>query len=334
MRENGKLRWYRVYSPSVHGTGGVFLIDPMDVLTLFPVRKSRKQKERFQAAVRTYAEKLGYQVKIEPGGFGVRNIVIGNPECAEYLITAHYDTCAALPFPNLITPCSLLLFLGWQLLLVLVLCVPVGILGGLVGYALNNSDLAVFAAYVLLLAEVAMMLVGPANRQNANDNTSGVVAVLETARALPRELRDRACFVLFDLEEAGLLGSASYRKTHREQTERQIVLNLDCVGEGDEILLFPTKKSKKRQEQMTLLRSCCKTSGRKSLSLREKGFSIYPSDQGNFPFGVGIAAFCRSKWAGLYLARIHTAKDRILDENNVALLRDFLITVVAERKKG
>ena len=57
----------------------------------------------------------------------------------------------------------------------------------------------------------------------------------------------------------------------------------------------------------------------------EKGFAIYPSDQKHFPYGVGIAAFRRKKGIGLYVDRIHTWRDTILEEENVDYLRDALL---------
>ena len=48
-----------------------------------------------------------------------------------------------------------------------------------------------------------------------------------------------------------------------------------------------------------------------------------------FPMGVGIAALHRSEWAGLYLGRIHTNRDTILEQENVNLLRELLIRVVS-----
>ena len=44
--------------------------------------------------------------------------------------------------------------------------------------------------------------------------------------------------------------------------------------------------------------------------------------------GVGIAAFRRSKWAGLYCDKIHTKKDTVLEENNVSFLRDRMISLI------
>ena len=79
---------------------------------------------------------------------------------------------------------------------------------------------------------------------------------------------------------------------------------------------------------MEALRTACGQFGTKSVALQEKGFSIYPSDQANFPYGVGIAAFRRNKWAGLYCSRIHTHKDTILEEENVNILREQMIKIL------
>ena len=302
--------------------------NPMAVLNAFPVRKNKKQKQSFRDAVQSYGEGLGYAVNVEKGSFGAKNVVIGNPETAKYLVTAHYDTPARLPFPNLITPCNFWAFIAYQLFVVAFIFAMVGIVGAAVYLLSKDSFLGYWSGYMSVWVFLVLMMVGPANKSNANDNTSGVVTVLETARSLPAELREQVCFVLFDLEEAGLIGSASYVSAHKKQIKDQIVLNCDCVGDGDEVMLFPNKKTKQDTSQMDALRSICGEGEGKSLALREKGFAYYPSDQKNFPFGVGIAAFRRSKWAGLYCGRIHTRRDTVLDEKNVSFLRDRLIQLI------
>ena len=55
---------------------------PMEVLELFPVRKNKKQKQAFRDAVQSYAAGMGYDVRIEKGSMGARNVVIGNPDTA------------------------------------------------------------------------------------------------------------------------------------------------------------------------------------------------------------------------------------------------------------
>ena len=301
---------------------------PMDVLRDFPVRKSKKQKQAFRDAVQSYLNTIGYDSAIEKGSMGAKNIVIGNPETAKYLVTAHYDTPAGLLVPNLITPCNAFTFILYQFLVVgLFLLAAVGV-GVLIGLLFDSAEVAGAAGGVIYWVMLIAMLVGPANKNNANDNTSGVVTVLETAGSMPESYRDKVCFVLFDLEEAGLIGSSSYQKAHKNQTRDQIVLNLDCVGDGNEIMMFPNKKLKKNAEKMEQLRSITGTWGEKSIAIREKGFAYYPSDQKNFPYGVGIAAFNRSSWAGLYCSRIHTKKDTVLEETNLNILRAAIVSLI------
>lgn len=303
------------------------LTTPMDIPAQFPVRKSKRQKQVFRDAVQAYVGSLGYESRVEKGSFGSRNLVIGDPEAAEYLITAHYDTCARLPFPNLITPCNFTVFLLYQLLVTAIIFLVSLLLGIAVGWLLASPEAGFLVWYALLMACIVLMLAGPANPSNANDNSSGVAAVLETARTLPESHRSRVCFVLFDLEEAGLIGSAAYRKAHKKATDNQIVLNLDCVGDGDCLTLFPTRKLKKDRKKLTSLYCACGYFGEKSILVREKGFSVYPSDRANFPFGVGICALRKGRF-GLYISRIHTKKDTVLEQTNVNLLRAALITLV------
>lgn len=301
---------------------------PMDAAKMFPVRKTKKQKQAFRDEVIPWLEGLGYGVQVEEGSFHSRNLVAGDPKSAKYLVTAHYDTCARLPFPNLITPCNFWTFLLYQLFVCLALILPAAAVGGLAGGLLHSFDVGYLLFMVILWTLIITMLIGPANPSNANDNTSGVVTLLEIARSLPEANRKDVCFVLFDLEEAGLIGSASYQKKHKAETAGQLVLNLDCVGEGDSLYFFPNGKLKKDAQRMKALESLAGTYGKKTLSVRTGGFACYPSDQANFPLGVGICALNRGK-LGLYLSRIHTPRDTLLDETNVNILRAALITLMS-----
>lgn len=316
----------------------------MDVLNHFPVRKTKKQKLAFRLAVCDYAVSLGYPVTVEKGSFGSHNVVIGNPERARYLVTAHYDTCAKLPVPNILTPCSLVGFLGYQVILFLVMlvcsfilavgeCLLIGTVCAIAGDNILEAILLSLAVFLPVLTPLNLIPVmyfftcGPANQHNANDNTSGVVTLLEIARTMPENQRNKVCFVLFDLEEAGLIGSSSYRKKHRKQTDHQIILNLDCVGDGDHLMMFPTKALKKDRRKCVSLYKACGYFGKKSLIVHEKGFGIYPSDQMNFPYGVGICALQKSK-LGLYVGRIHTTRDTVLEESNINILRAALTSYI------
>lgn len=293
---------------------------PMDVLAQYPVRKSRKQKASFRQDVIAYAEGLGYAVTEEKGSFGSRNLVIGDPGKAKNLVTAHYDTCARLPFPNLITPCNFWGFLGYQLFTLAIMFGVLALIGFCVNLATGSFQTAYIVSYICLWLLLIAMLIGPSNPSNANDNTSGVVAVLELMGRLPQEKREGVCFVLFDLEETGLMGSSSYASKHKEQIQNQMVWNLDCIGDGEEIWVFPTRKLRKNPRKLEAVRGLCGMEDEKTIALRDKGFYVYPSDQSNFPYAVGIAAFHRNRYGMLYMSKIHTPRDTSLDEKNVSIL--------------
>lgn len=70
------------------GVKKVKINTPMDVRKLFPVRKSKQQKQAFRDAVQEYLEGLGYSVSVEQGSCRSRNLVAGDPNGAKYLVTA------------------------------------------------------------------------------------------------------------------------------------------------------------------------------------------------------------------------------------------------------
>lgn len=304
------------------------LTTPMDILTAYPVRKSKKQRQAFREDVQALVKGWGYETQVEKGSFGARNLIIGDPEKAEYLVTAHYDTCAWLPFPNLVTPFNFFTFMVIQMVVAAIMILGTMVLT-LCAMLWTDDPVLTYDVWVLVLwTSLILMYVGPANKHNANDNTSGVVTLLEIARSLPQNQRGKVCFVLFDLEEAGLWGSASYGKKHKKQLKNQLAINLDCVGDGDEIFFFPNGRLKRKKERLAPLERAVGVYGEKSIAIHKKGFGFNPSDHINLFYGVGAVAL-RKNWLCRYLGRIHTGRDTVLDQTNVNLLRSAIISVIA-----
>ena len=292
------------------------------VLTAYEVRKTKGQKEAFRAFLCRELGKLGYEPRVESGRSLVtsHNVVAGDPEKARVLLTAHYDTCAVLPFPNFITPRNLPVFLLYQLAVAAVIF----ILAIAVEVALIMAfDPPLWAALLAMYAALAFciwwMLAGKANRHTANDNTSGVIALLEMAAALPPEDRDAVCFVWFDNEEKGLFGSSAFAGAHRRVRADTLTLNFDCVGDGDYLQFFPSGVVKKDSETVALLESAFLSEGKKVVEV-VRGLGLYPSDQARFRRGVGVAALKKAPLIGYYMDRIHTRRDTVLEEDNVQLL--------------
>lgn len=296
------------------------------ILETYQIRKSAKQKAAFRAFLCDHLRAMGYEVKIE--GKSSKNIVVGDPEKAKVIYTAHYDTCPVLPFPNFITPRNFFWYLVYQILI----CVPVLLLaaGAEVGTMLLWEKLtgemcplplAFAAMYAVLLFFIWWIYAGPANRHTVNDNTSGVLTLVEIAQRLPEELRSEVCLIFFDNEEKGLLGSAAFAKKHKAVRKKALVVNFDCVSDGDSIQFFPSKMLKKKGgDLLDKLEQSFVPAGEKTVEV-VRSFGFYPSDQAKFKQGVGVCALKKSRVFGWYMDRIHTKKDTVLMEENIHLLR-------------
>ncbi len=280
------------------------------------VRKTKAQKLSFIEFMQSRLPGL----TVEEGGWPhCRNLVMGDPDSADVIFTAHYDTCARLPFPNFITPKNLLIFLLYQLLIL----IPFFAAAGLLAWILIM--LGVFALLAVILCWFAFItlilyafIFGPANPHTVNDNTSGVVTLCELIDALSEEERLRCAFVFFDHEETGLFGSAYFRSRHKKATKDRLIVNFDCVSDGDNILIVQNGRAKKRAG--AALRGAFFSEGDKRVHLSGPLGAFYPSDQMNFPCAVGVAALNKAPVLGLYMTRIHTSRDTVCDERNFSFL--------------
>ncbi|MBQ4354520.1 MAG: M28 family peptidase [Clostridia bacterium] len=298
------------------------------ILPSYEIRKSKAQKEAFISMLRGH---FGDRLTVEESGSLVksRNIVLGSPDTAKIVFTAHYDTCARMPVPNFITPKNFLVYLLYQLVLTAVILAPPFLLSALTAHLSSSlPDLAglLLTELALILpaaAELWLIMAGPANPHTVNDNTSGVIAVLTLADLL-RD-RDDCAFVLFDNEEVGLLGSAAFAKAHPEVKKSTMLVNFDCVSDGENLLLSFTKAGedsgvyryvKEHAEEI------CAAHGRTPVLTSSKT-TFYPSDQAAFTKTAAIAALKKAPVIGLYMDRIHTPKDTVYMEENIAALTEL-----------
>lgn len=300
-----------------------------EIFENYQVRKTKRQKTAFIEYVKQLAEGYGYDFKVEKGAFGVRNIVIGNPDTAKVLYTAHYDTCARLPFPNFITPKNFLIYLLYQFLIVGAFFALAFALGFIIGLIVSFIPIADDTAYLILsilpqtiyLALLYLLVGGPANKNTANDNTSGVTTVLDIMENLPQDQKSKVAFVLFDLEESGLFGSSSFASKHKAIKNNTLVINFDCVSDG-QTMLFALKRTTKKYAD--LLERAFVSTPDVSVDITKNAF--YPSDNASFKGGIGVAALKKSKLFGtLYMDRIHTNKDVIYREENIEFLTNGAI---------
>lgn len=133
---------------------------------------------------------------------------------------------------------------------------------------------------------------------------------------MPPELREKCAFVLFDLEEAGLFGSSSFAKKHKNVKSNTLLFNMDCVSDG-ETMIFCFRKDSRRETDR--FRSAFVQDSRIRPEFLTKGY-VYPSDHIYFNWGVGVSAMRSTKGGLLYMNRIHTKHDTVYREENIAWL--------------
>lgn len=309
-----------------------------ELLTKFPVRKGRARKEAFRTWVMEKACEMGYEARVESRWNGVRchNVVIGNPEEAQVLFTAHYDTPARMFLPNFITPTKPLIWLAYQVGMSLVMLAPAFIGSALAGWLASRSlgaetgfAVGYFVGMALMFLVLGLMMAGPANPSNANDNSSGVAAVLETMAMLPEEARHKAAFVLFDNEELGLLGSSAFASHHKKIRKEKLLVNMDCVGDGEAMLLLAGKAVRQLPEYARLEAALEQQQGCELVKCRMEK-CVYPSDQKSFKRGLALCACRKGPRVGYCCSRIHTSRDVNCSQTNVDYLARGLTAFVAE----
>ena len=287
----------------------------------YQVRKSKNQKTEFIELLERYMP-----VKVQTVGLlKSRNIIVGDVEKADVVFTAHYDTCAVMPFPNFITPKNMVFYIAYSVLI----CVPIFAVMAVFNALLNFVTADFWIHYVLSLAVFAgifyLLMAGPANKHTANDNTSGVITLCEIYSKLTEQQKQKVALVFFDFEELGLVGSSLFKKEYKKAMENKLLINFDCVSDGDNILFSVSKTAQK--EYMEKVATAFEAEDKTIMV--EKGEKVfYPSDQVQFKCNVAVAALKHKKIIGYYMDRIHTPKDTVFYERNIELLSDGAVKFV------
>lgn len=287
-----------------------------EILEKYQVRKTKQQKTAFIRLLQSHFPEL----KIEEGGFPRnRNLVLGDVDTAKVLLTAHYDTCNASWLPNLMVP-MLSWFRSLYSLLIVGPMLAIALLAGWLAARPSGSQTVLLTVY--LLVYVAMFLVqfvcGIPNRHNANDNTSGVITLLRTYSMMTDAEKARTALVFFDNEEYGCRGSEWLYKQRKAAMAEKLVMNFDCVADGDHFLLITTEAAATDYGQ-GLEASFIPGNG-KQITIADSKKAKLSSDHKHFPKSVAVAAMHENKWLKLCTGRIHTRRDTIFQKENI----DFL----------
>lgn len=292
------------------------------ILTVHPVRKSDRDKAEFRKWAASELKKAGWRVREETYGKlnGSVNLVAGDPEKAEVFLCAHYDTATRMLLPNFVSPTNVPAHICYHLvmavaMLALVFAVSLGVC-----FPLNQPGLMLPLFLVLAVAMLWVSARGPANKSNANGNSSGVVALLRMARAVKDH--KRVCLVLFDNNSKNMLGATGFKKKHYQEAAQRLFINLDCVGDGEHMLLMPSKHSRWDGDLLDALNEAFQSGSGVQGRVLSQGLMFYPSEHRKFKFHVAVCACRRLAGLGYYIPHLRTGKDTAMREENILFLTE------------
>lgn len=296
------------------------------ILREYGVRRSAKEKERFRLYLMGTLRSLGYsptlqsrETPLQMGG-NVTNVIAGDPETAKLIFAAHYDTGLKTLLPPLIMPTRpLTAFLYLALTPVLVLAGSLVVSFALT-FAINAPHATLPLFLILLLAAMCYLRFGPSEMQNADDNTSGVVALLETAAALTPRYRGEVAFAFLDGGFGGLAGAKGFRARYPSAKEK-LVVNVNCVAAGDELLLLPSRGARWNGEALDALLEGFDVGGAKPVYLKTDGLTYYPSDNRAFRNSVAV---CGCKTVKGFGRIVEPRKNKSIDSENLDILEKSL----------
>ncbi len=251
-----------------------------------------------------------------------KNLIYGNVEDAEVIITAHYDTCANSIYGNVSFPKNRLPFV-----LLMIFSYILGLIIGHVIGIIGNNVILIITIFVIVYLFLIKPIFGRSNENNYNDNTSGVVAVINLIQDYPELIDKKVAFVLFDNEEYGLLGSRAFKRKYMDTVKNQLIINMDCISDGDYILVICSKQAKEKYSNE--INNSFVTDGKKQMIIEDSKKCYYPSDHKIFPIHIGIGSFNKTKRFNLlYLNKIHTNKDIVFDEINIELINKCIVNLI------
>lgn len=291
------------------------------ILREYQIRKSQKQKSRFIEYVKEEANKSNWKMDIDASGTLIknRNIIVGDIDAAEYIFTAHYDTCAWSPFANRIWFKNIGMYLLSQIYLIVFFLLFGFIAATVVMFVTGTVDYTATAIEGAMLLLCFQVMFGFRNSRTANDNTSGVLTLLAAMERINE--KEKVAFVFFDNEEKGLIGSGAFKRKYEEAIKNKLLINFDCVGDGDVVFLAYNKGA---QGEAQRLMDMFKAPPEKEIKAFRSNFFAFSSDQAHFKTGIGVATAHKSVLGGYTVGRLHTARDTVLDVTNIKCLVDWI----------
>lgn len=287
------------------------------ILSRYPVRRKAQEKEHMRHYLTGTCRALGYEAKLINRRRAF-NLVVGDVEKAKVVFTARYATALREPLAQFIAPTRPLTYFLYQALTPVAVLLLSFIISFALTFAINRPTLTLPLFVVLLVGALMYLRFGPSETRTANDNTSGVAALLSVMESLTPRHRATAAFVFLD-ERGGKELKKAYPSLHEK-----VVVNVECIGCGDELLMLPSKYTRWNGEFLDALSESFENTEKKTCFLKTDGLVYYPSENRAFRYNVALCA-CK-KVAGF--GRFVKQHIDVIDEENLEVVRKGLVKLI------
>ena len=300
----------------------------------FPTRRKAKEKENFRTWLVWELREMGYHVSLQSSEAALQmrgnatNVIVGDPEKAKLIFTAHYDTGVKEPLPTLIMPTRPVTYTLYQALTPVLMLLLSFLAAFGITFAMNRPHLTLPLFLVFLISLLCYIRFGPSETRNENDDNSGVAVLLETAKNITPRYRGTVCFVFFDCGAQGMQGARGFRRRYPISREKNII-HLDCVGQGNELLILPSKHSRWNAELLDLIHDSfaeVELPEGKTAFVKTDGLVYYPSDNRKFRYSTAICAV--KKVAGFGRCITPHKNGGAVDGENLRILSKGLVNLV------
>ncbi|HHX67087.1 MAG: M28 family peptidase [Miniphocaeibacter sp.] len=301
-----------------------------ELMEKFQVRKNYEDKSKFINWLQQIIKAMDYDFKIDKYSSKGRNLIVGDVNNAEVILTAHYDTQVNYFLP-MFMGMNWLGFIIGQLYILFIILLPAILIDLFFKNIFNLNIPNIFIVLIVVLTFIYTQT-GLANKNTLNDNTSGVATLINIMENLDDVYKNKVCFVFFDQEELGLIGSSKFQKRYGKFIKNKPLINFDCVANGDNLFFIGKKDFRNSIFNNTLTSSVEKIMENniygKKYVIGPANRYIYPSDQLIYNNSLAVAALKKAPVIGYYLNGIHNSRDKIFMKENIDLITEIIIDFI------
>jgi hypothetical protein len=301
------------------------------------VRRRKKQKENFREYLKTEMKNSEYTL-ITNGCKKNKNMITNNKDF-KVVVMAHYDTpniTLIMKLGSIIEKINIFAKFGFnnRYIRIGMLAISMFIIMGfpvIILKPIKETYSSIYLGILCILFAIGLIQVKTTpNKNNYNDNTSGVLTLLAVADKLKNsKYKNDVLFIFTDNEERGLKGSEEIAKSKEFDFKNKIIINLDCVGNGDTMITSYINA----EDLVNPFISALIYKMQKEFNNINIGSHIYKeledSDYLKFKQGKSISLALMKKTRFNYIfPNVHTNKDKVINLSFIELISKVIADTI------